>query len=175
MSRSYILGQDGEVISLCSPASRVIVSPHPVKKTQIWLKKKRKKKGDIKTNFIFKLQMKICLPPCILQFYILQIMCRKYIFLLRSYTQLSNKNVLWKVWWPNAIKKYTILRNAILMKQLLAREGIELNFESVSKTDSSKGPTIWRVEIFTRWTTQAWWTHTIAFKCLKPAILTSYC
>lgn len=30
-------------------------------------------------------------------------------------------------------KKKTIVVNAILMKQLLAREGIELNFESVSK------------------------------------------
>lgn len=36
MSRLYILGQDGEVISLCSPAFRVIISPHSEKKTQIW-------------------------------------------------------------------------------------------------------------------------------------------
>lgn len=42
MSRSYILGQDGEVISFCSPASRVIVSPHPVRKTQKMVKKKIK-------------------------------------------------------------------------------------------------------------------------------------
>lgn len=42
--------------------------------------------------------------------------------------------------------KNTIVVYAILMKQLLAREGIELNFESVSKiqyTHLIKGPTIW--------------------------------
>lgn len=41
--------------------------------------------------------------------------------------------------------KNTIVVYAILMKQLLAREGIELNFESVSKiqyTQLIKGPTI---------------------------------
>lgn len=41
--------------------------------------------------------------------------------------------------------KNTIVVYAILMKQLLAREGIELNFESVSKiqyTHLIKGPTI---------------------------------
>lgn len=50
--------------------------------------------------------------------------------------------------------KNTIVVYAILMKQLLAREGIELNFESVSKiqyTHLIKGPIPF--EFFTRWTT----------------------